>query len=89
MRSDTTWMRATPLVNTTPGSPFTVVAHGPRRRGRGQRESRASHVHSYFLSFSGMTMSLTSAGCSSTARMRVLPSLLGFLDTRCRQPVGS
>jgi hypothetical protein len=24
-----------------------------------------------------------------TARMRVLPSLLGFLDTRCRQPVGS
>ena len=25
MRSDTTWMTAPPLVNTTPGSPFTVV----------------------------------------------------------------
>src|SRR5262249_32801160 len=53
------------------------------------RPARMARVHSYFLSFSGMTMSLTSPGWSTTARMRVLPFLLGFLDTRCRQPVGS
>jgi hypothetical protein len=81
MRSDTTWMTAPPLVNTTPArrSPSWPLAHGAEDAGHA--ESRASRVHSYFLSFSGMTMSLTSAGCSTTARMRVLPSLLGFFET--------
>src|SRR5205823_13856696 len=51
----------------------------PRTRAviRNEPPTRVARVHSYFLSFSGMTMSLTSAGCSTTARMRVLPSLLG------------
>jgi hypothetical protein len=30
MRSDTVWMTAPPLVNTTPGSPFTVVQASDR-----------------------------------------------------------
>src|SRR5262245_30727627 len=36
-----------------------------------------------------MTMSLTSAGCSTTVRMRVLPFAAGSFDTRCKHAVGS
>ena len=43
--------------------------------------------HSFF--FSGMTMSLASSGCRTTAMKRALFVLLGFLLTPCRQPVGS
>src|SRR5438270_1078030 len=42
----------------------------------------------YFFG-SGIVICLASRGCRTTARTRVLPFLLGFLDTRCRQPVGS
>src|SRR5256885_1492264 len=34
--------------------------------------TRAACVHSCFLSFSGMTMSVTSAGCSTTDTMRLV-----------------
>src|SRR5262245_55353554 len=58
-------------------------------RPAGRARSGAARGHSYFFSFSGMTMSLASSGCRTMAIKRVLSFLLGCLPTPCRQPVGS
>src|SRR6516162_7687154 len=72
---------------------------GHRSAGEGARNRRYAlppwaivagpHHYSFFPLFSGMTMSLASSGCRTTAMKRALFFVLGFLPTPCRQPVGS